>query len=94
MSFSVNQRMLIITFKFISISFIILLMLFLYITLNSVNNYNENTITNDITNTKWLSITPFINRSNLCKLSFYDCSLALLLGLFISSKKLKLLGIV
>ena len=89
MSFYVNQRMLIMMFKFISISFIILLMLFLYITLNSINDYK------DIIHNKWLITPQFIKHySDICKLSLFDCSLALLLGLFISSNKLRLLGIV
>ena len=93
MSFYVTQRMLIMMFKFISISFIILLMLFFYIMLNSVNDYKERNIIYDIINNKWLT-SLFLKGSELCKISFYDCSLALLLGLFISSTKLRLLGIV
>jgi hypothetical protein len=90
MSFYINQRMLMMIFKFISISCIVLIMLFLYITLNSVNNDYK-----DIIHNKWMITPSFIkHNSDICKLNFFDCSLALLLGLFISSKRLRLLGIV
>ena len=105
MSFSASKQFMIMFLQFVSMALIIMTLLFFFFTINHINDESTQinddiiiTILNKIfpkeKNIKVETTTSSSKESNIkCELSLCDCSLALLLGLYISTKKLRLLGV-
>ena len=101
MSFSVSKQLMLMVIKCVSIAFILLTFMFFCVMAFYIHNNNDTPhLTNNTNNN---SLTTTLNKlfthehshtsSSLCGISLCDCSLALLLGLYISTKQLRLLGV-
>jgi hypothetical protein len=103
MSFSVSKQLMLMVIKCVSIAFILLTFMFFcvmafYIHNNNdtpylPNNTNNNSITTTLNKLFTHEHTSSSTTTSLCGISLCDCSLALLLGLYISTKQLRLLGV-
>ena len=105
MSFSVSKQFMLTFIKCVSIAFIMLtLLLFCVMSFYLHNNDTYHTNNNSITTTlsklfiherthPSSSSSSTASTQTLCDISLSDCSLALLLGLYISTKQLRLLGV-
>ena len=105
MSFSASKQFMILFIQFVSMAFIIITLLFFFFTITHIDNESAQInvgIITTILNKMFLkekniqveTTTLPIKESNIkCEISLFDCSLALLLGLYISTKKLRLLGV-
>ena len=92
MSFSVSKQFMLLCTKCVSVAFLLLTLLLFCVGSVYLHGDSRHTNNNGIT----AALSKLFLRTHTqttCDISLCDCSLALLLGLYISTKQLRLLGV-